>query len=44
MTMLPSSRKLRARFLELQRLRKKVEDLERIAAKIEATKLARPTK
>nr|HEV8011063.1 hypothetical protein [Bradyrhizobium sp.] len=44
MTIVPSSRTLRARFLELQRLRKKVRDLERVAAKIEAAKLARPTK
>jgi hypothetical protein len=42
--MLPSSRTLRARFLELQRLRKKVKDLERIAARAGAAKPARPTK
>jgi hypothetical protein len=44
MTIVPSSRKLRARFLELQRLRKKVKDLERIAARAGAAKPARPTK
>jgi hypothetical protein len=42
--MLPSSRTLRARFLELQRLRKEVKELERIAAKVEAAKPTRPTK
>jgi hypothetical protein len=44
MTMLPSSRTLRERFLELKRLRKKVEKLERMAAKVTVAKRTRPTK
>jgi hypothetical protein len=44
MTLLPSSHRLRKQFLELKQLRKKVEELERMAAEVEAAKRTRPTK
>jgi hypothetical protein len=39
---LPSSRTLEEQFLEVKRLRKRVEELERMAAKAEAAKRNRP--
>lgn len=44
MALLPSSQALRKQFLELKRLRKKVEELERRATKALAEKRIRPTK
>ena len=43
MTISPSSDDLREQFLELKRLRKKIEELERRSAKVEAAKRTRPT-
>jgi hypothetical protein len=42
MALLPSSQALRKQFFELKQLRKKIEKLERMAAKVEAAKRTRP--